>query len=357
MFGMSGSPIRIGMVGAGSIVRQRHLPGLRRIDGVRVVAVANSTPASAGKFIGEEGLDARACGNWEELANAADVEVVWIGTHPNLHEPITTAALRAEKHVFCQARMARDLPEARRMLAAAEVSPALVTMLCPPPYGLRQDAFIRRLISEKIVGDIRHLHLESLNGDFLDSSSPAHWRQRRETSGRNVMTLGIYTEIMQRWFGGIAWVEATGRIATPVRHGYRVEIPEELQVEAGFAGGFTGTWDFSNIHKGPASQALTVRGSSGTLKIDFLTEEIRLEKNGKGSLLETPDAFSRPWQVEKDFIEAVRNPGSPRPHPTFEDGVAYMEVVHAVEDARLSGVRVPVGQPGPSTTPGLERIK
>ena len=341
---MPDSPQRIGIVGAGSIVRQRHLPELRAIDGVQVVAVANSTPASALKFISDEGLDARASGNWEEVVNSPDVDIVWIGAHPNLHEPATVAALHAGKHVFCQARMARDLPEARRMLAVSDDSPGLVTMLCPAPYGLRQDPFIRQLLADKIVGDITHLHMESLNGSFLDPSAPAHWRQRKELSGRNVMTLGIYTEVMQRWFGKIDWVEASGRIATPVRQSYRVEIPEELEVDAFFAQGFSAKWNFSNIHKGPPSDALTLQGSNGTLRIDFRTEEIRLERDGKVSLLQTPDALSRPWRVERDFIDAVRAPTAPRPHPTFEDGLAYMEVVHAVEDARLSGSRVPVGK-------------
>ena len=341
---MSVSPLRIGIVGAGSIVRLRHLPGLRQLGNVQVVAVANSTPANAGKFVSEEGLDARIVASWEELVNSPDVDVVWIGTHPNLHEPVTVAALNAGKHVFCQARMARDLPEARRMLAAARNSPHLVTMLCPPPFGLRQDAFIRQLITDKVAGDIKHLHLESLNGSFLDPTGPAHWRQRKELSGRNVMTLGIYTEILQRWFGRIEWVEASGRIATPLRQGYRVEIPEDLEVTARFAQGFPAKWNFSNIHQGPPSEALTLRGSDGELQIDFVTENIRLEKNGAFTLLEMPPALDRPWRVERDFIEAVGDPFAPRPHPTFEDGVAYMEVVHAVEDARLSGSRSAVAR-------------
>lgn len=340
---MPDSPIRIGIVGAGGIVRQRHLPGLRGIDGVRVVAVANSTPASGAKFVSEEGLDARVIGNWQELVDAHDVDVVWIGAHPNLHEPATIAALRAGKHVFCQARMARDLPEARRMLAEAMAYPSLVTMLCPPPYGLRQDAFIRQLIADNVVGEIERLHLESLNGAFLNPHAPAHWRQRREISGRNVMTLGIYTEVMQRWLGNVVQVEATGRVATPVRHGYRVTIPEGLEVRATFKQGFPATWNFSNIHEGPPSDALTLCGSKGSLRIDFLTSEIRLEKSGRISLLDTPDTLAREWRVERDFIESVRNPALPGPRPTFADGVAYMEVVHAVEDARLSGVPVSLG--------------
>ena len=318
------------------------MPGLQKIGGVRVTAVANSTPESTARFLREENLDARIAEDWKELVAADDVDVVWIGAHPNLHEPVTIAALQAGKHVFCQARMARDLAEARRMLAASELAPELVTMLCPPPYGLRQDEHVKSLLMERVAGEIKGISLESLNGEYLNPATPAHWRQRREVSGKNVMTLGIYTEVLQRWFGPIVWVEAEGRIATPVRQGYQVEIPEELVVRAGFADGTPATLNFSTIHKGPPTHTLTLDGSTGTLTIDFLTEKIRLTQGERFSMLETPDLLSRPWRVEKDFVEAVRNPSQPRPRPTFADGVAYMKVVEAVDEARRSGTRVSI---------------
>ena len=333
---------RVAIVGAGSIVRHRHLPGLRNIAGVRVTAVANSTTESTSRFLREENLDARIMEHWKDLVTADDVDAVWIGTRPDLHEPVTVAALQAGKHVFCQARMARDLAEARRMLAASELAPALVTMLCPPPYGLRQDAHVKRLLAEKAAGTIKSLTLESLSGDYLDPAEPAHWRQRREVSGKNVMTLGIYTEVIQRWFGPILWVEAEGRIATRVRQGYQVDIPEELVVRAEFADGTPARLNFSTIHKGPPAQALTLVGSMGTLKIDFVTEEISLMKGSTASRLETPPSLSRPWRVEKDFIEAVRAPLLSRPRPDFADGLAYMKVVDAVDEAWRCGTRVSI---------------
>lgn len=336
--------LRIGIVGAGSIVRQRHLPGLRAVGGVDVVAVANSTPDSAKRFLSEEGIGASVFSHWQELVASPDIDIVWIGAHPDLHEPVTVAALSAGKHVFCQARMARDLTEAGRMLAAAKAVPHLVTMLCPPPYGLRQDAFIRQLLRENVVGKIQELKLESHNGAFLDSGAPAHWRQKRESSGRNVMTLGIHTEILQRWFGRISWVEAHGEVKIPMRCGRPVDIPDFLEVRAGFEAGPIADWSFSNVHAGPAVEALTVCGEGGELRIDYLTEEIRLERAGERTSLETPAELGRPWRVEADFIQAVRDSNFPRPRPTFEDGVAYMAVVHAVEDARLSGKRIPVAE-------------
>ncbi|NIA20776.1 MAG: Gfo/Idh/MocA family oxidoreductase [Anaerolineaceae bacterium] len=45
--------VRIGIVGAGGIVRHRHLPGLKKIPGVEVVAVVNRSEES-GRRVAEE---------------------------------------------------------------------------------------------------------------------------------------------------------------------------------------------------------------------------------------------------------------------------------------------------------------
>ncbi|MCX7869445.1 MAG: Gfo/Idh/MocA family oxidoreductase, partial [Terrimicrobiaceae bacterium] len=128
-------PVRLGIVGAGAIVRARHAPGLARIPGVEIVAVANARAETARAFCREWAPGAEVAGDWREVARHPRVDAVLIGAGPFLHEPATLAALEAGKHVFCQARMSTDLASARRMLAAAEARPDLVTMLCPPPIG------------------------------------------------------------------------------------------------------------------------------------------------------------------------------------------------------------------------------
>jgi len=339
--------LRVGIVGAGGIVAQRHLPGLAKIDGVRIGAVANSTPESAWHFCEEQGLRAQVFERWEDLVISPEIDVVWIGATPYLHRPATLAALEAGKHVFCQARMALDLAEAREMLAASEAHPDLVTMLCPPPMGLRHDAFVRSLIDNGELGEIRRVELQSLNGAFRDPSLPAHWRQRKEISGLNILTLGIYTEVLQRWLGDFDEVRASGRIAAYMRGGYRVKVPEELDVNAHFARGTIGKLHFSGIFAGRPTERIEITGSLRALRYDFPAETF--SSRHAGSLvwepLEPPAGPERPWRVERDFIDAVRNPDAPRPRPTFRDGVAYMRVVEAVNVSLSAKKAVPVETP------------
>ncbi len=91
--------------------------------------------------------------HWPELVCREDVDAVWIGTTPYMHAEISQYALRAGKHVFCQARMAMNLAEAQLMWEASVSNPELVAMLCPPPYGMKGDATMKRLLAEGAIGD------------------------------------------------------------------------------------------------------------------------------------------------------------------------------------------------------------
>jgi predicted dehydrogenase len=300
---------------------------------IEIAAVANSTLASAEAFCAELAPEARAVKKWEELVKLPELDAVWIGATPQLHEICTVAALAEGKHVFCQARMARSLAEAESMHTAAVAHPELVTMLCPPPQGMRGDLFIKQLLDEEAIGKVRTVRLLSLNGAFLDTAKPAHWRQRREISGANIMTLGIHTEVLQRWFGDFTPTHAQGKVFVPERTGYRVEIPDVLTVLTEFYSGAVGTLSFSGVHAGAPVERLEISGESGVLIYDYINEEITLQRGADSSeLLHVPAHLVREWQVEADFVNAVRDPAAARPHPDFTDGLRYMRVVQMVDD-------------------------
>ncbi|MEO6054992.1 MAG: Gfo/Idh/MocA family oxidoreductase, partial [Chthoniobacterales bacterium] len=294
-------PLRIGIVGAGGIVRERHLPGLQPLGAVEVRAVANSTIDSALRFCKANVPAAEAVADWHDLVKRDDIDIVWIGATPQLHAPVTLAALTAGKHVFTQARMATNLEEARTMLAAAKARPDLVTMICPAPHGLRSGAYFKKLLDEETIGSVRMVRLQSLNGTFLDPRLPAHWRQRKEISGLNIMTLGIHIEVLQRWFGGIASVQAEGKAFVTLRNDYRVEVPDILNVLAEFENGAQGILEFSSVHSGDPVEAMEVIGSKGILRYDYAKDSIELQRKGdpKWQVLESPKELLRDWQVEK----------------------------------------------------------
>src|SRR5687767_2833747 len=134
---MANQRIGIGFIGAGGIAKQRHLPGLKKVPGVEFVAVANRRRESADEVAKEWGFK-QVYEDWRQVLDNPDVDAVFIAAPPLLHKEATLAALQAGKHVFCQARMARNYAEAKEMYDASQRT-QLRTMLCPPPHGMPSD--------------------------------------------------------------------------------------------------------------------------------------------------------------------------------------------------------------------------
>ena len=60
-----------------------------------------------------------------------------------MHKTLLVEALRAGKHVLCEARMAMDAQEALEMVAEARAHPHLVAQIVPSPMTLAFDATIQ----------------------------------------------------------------------------------------------------------------------------------------------------------------------------------------------------------------------
>jgi predicted dehydrogenase len=182
---MDGRTIRVGFVGAGKNTRSRHIPGFQKQAGVELAAVANRSRESGERVAKEFGI-ARVHDDWRALVSAPDVDAVCIGTWPYMHCEITLAALAAGKHVLCEARMAMDAGEGRRMLEAARRVPGLVTQLVPSPPTLEVDETLTTLIAEGYVGEVLAVELTTTqNARFIDREEPLHWRHDVALSGHN----------------------------------------------------------------------------------------------------------------------------------------------------------------------------
>lgn len=336
---MSAEHLRIGIVGAGNIAREVNLPNLQAISGVEVVAVCNSRVESARQIAGEFGI-AEVVDDWKSMVIRDDLDAIWIGTPPVLHAPITIAALDNGKHVFCQARMAMDLAQARAMQAAAQRHPELVTMLSAPPMGMKAGKLLQRLLAEDYAGELYQFRLVADTAMFADPSAPAHWRQRRELSGVNTLAVGIYFEILLRWLGSPVRLHAQSRVCVPDRHGYSVEVPDVVQVTGTWGDGVLGVLEWSAVALFAPDSTLVLHGRDGTLEYNFSTDQVRGARRGDRELqtIALPADLVTPWTVEQDFVTAVRTGG--HPEPSFETGVAYMELTEAVLKSAASGHQI-----------------
>jgi len=327
--------IRIGFVGAGGNTRLKHIPGFRAIEGVELVAVANRSIASAEKVAREFGIG-RAVAHWRDVVAASDVDAVCIGTWPNTHAELAIAALRAGKHVLCEARMARNTAEAEAMLAEARRRPELVTQLVPSPYTLRFDAKVKELFAAGVLGDLREVQATFTGGQFARADAPISWRLDREISGVNTLSLGIFYEVFLRWLDREPeWVAADAAVFTPKRRDEtgalrEVGTPESLTVLGRYNPSTRLVMHFSGVEAAKPRGEFRLNGSKACLWLDVLGKELWLAENGRpAEKIEVPALPDEGWNVEADFIASIRTGASVR-LTDFATGLRYMRFTEAV---------------------------
>ena len=341
------SLVRLGFIGAGGICRQRHFPGLKKLENIELKAVCNRSESSSRSIAGEYGF-ADIMVDWRELLSRADIDAVFICSYPDTHAEISCAALEAGKHVFCQARMAESLDGAKMMLKAAEAHPGQVNMLCPPPHRMPWESFILQALEEEQFGKTKEIRICCTNGLGYNSLS---FRDMVEFSGQQIMFVGIWAETLISWFGDYECL--TADFSTPIPFKYdetgkavTMKIPQLVNISGKLESGVHVSEYHSGISLNENLNQLEVFTDRGTFRIKAMTNLEWAESGNKFHSLNVSEKFKRDWQVEADFIGAVRlakegKPPQDRPvSPDFAEGIRYMRKMNAVHRSVNEGRRV-----------------
>lgn len=334
--------IKVGFVGAGANTRLHHLPGLTAIAGVELVSVCNRTPESSKKVALEFGIP-KIYDDWKHLVDAGDTNAICIGTWPYLHHSITIAALRNNKHVLCEARMAMDAWQAHDMLNEAQSRPHLIAQLVPVPFTLKIDRTIQRLISQGFLGELLYVDMRILNKTFLETHNQLHWRQDRDLSGYNTLYLGIWYETLMRWVGPATQVLASSRTFVSERLGpdgktHPIRVPDHVDVMCDLGGRAQARLTFSTVTGFAPDGEVWLYGSQGTLMLNVASMTLyggTKEEQGL-SEIPIPEEEQGFWRVEEEFVNAIRGEENIS-HTTFVDGVKYMEFTEAVARSARTG--------------------
>jgi predicted dehydrogenase len=342
---MDSHKLRIGFIGAGSNTRKMHIPGFCKLENVELTVVANRSLASAEKVAKTDGIR-RVAQNWREVVEDSSIDAVCIGTWPYLHAEATIAALENGKHVLCEARMACDLAEARAMLAASQAHPELVAQLVPAPFSMDFDATIREILQAGKLGQLLEVRVVHTGGQSADPAAPMTWRQDLSLSGKNVLTMGIMHETVQRWVEDEpSWLLADGVVSKAERkypdsdEVEAVHLPDSLSILGRFAKtGARMIYHFSGVESSKPRMEFRLNGSKGALRFDVFQPSLLFAKAGEveEKKITLARGQCRGWQVEADFVRSIRE-GAPVKLTSFEQGVRYMTFTEMVAQSLAAG--------------------
>lgn len=112
---------RVGIVGCGGIANGKHLPALKALPNVKMVAFCDLIRERAEKALKEYGAEgAKVYDTYEELVADPTIDVVHVLTPNKAHAPISIAAMEAGKDVMCEKPMAKTAADARAMVECAK---------------------------------------------------------------------------------------------------------------------------------------------------------------------------------------------------------------------------------------------
>ena len=225
--------LRLGLVGADATGRgwgpTAHIPALRELEDIELVALCTSRPESAAAAAEAYGID-RAYHDVSEMSAQPDIDIVSVVVRVPYHHEVVMAALEAGKHVFCEWPLGANLAEAQEMAALARAK-GVVTAV-----GLqgRHDpslTYIKELHDEGWLGDVISVNMTLLSGGAGKGDSTSAW-MGDANNGANFATIaaGHTIDSVTYCLGPLAEVSAS--VATQVPRWHLADTGETIDVDA-----------------------------------------------------------------------------------------------------------------------------
>jgi predicted dehydrogenase len=268
--------MRLLILGTGRMA-SAHAKAYRTIEGVEVVAGADSDPANLATFCDEFGIDQRfpsleaalAWGQFDAVDNV---------TPDAIHHPTTMAALAAGKHVFCEKPLAQSYPLAIEMTEAAEKA-GLINMVNLSYRNVAELHEARRIIAAGTIGKVKHIEASYLQHwvALRDFNDPGPWLWRLSTAHGSNGTLGdigIHILDFTTYAAGVDITSMTCRLQTfnkvpGDRLGeYVLDANDSFIISAEFSNGAIGVIHSSRWASGHSNdQRLRVYGDKGAVEL------------------------------------------------------------------------------------------
>jgi predicted dehydrogenase len=220
--------IRLGIVGCGAVTERHHLPALKRVRDIGVIALADADRSRL-DLLSEKG-QAR-YPNWRELIDDRNVDAVAVCLPPQLHAEVALAALEKGKHIFIEKPLALNLADCDRLVEASARDPSRKVMV---GFNLRWHRLVRQardIISRDELGPIKLVRTVFTSEKQSNATNNA-WRNSPEAGGGVIFDLGVHHFDLVRFLFGSEADDVrssntdsanAARVTFSTNHGARVE--------------------------------------------------------------------------------------------------------------------------------------
>ena len=346
------SELRVGIVGAGSIARARHIPQFQNHPQSTVVAIADVSDEAIGRAKSEFNIPFGYT-DYHAMFESENLDAISICTPNKFHAPVAIAALRHGFHVLCEKPMALNAAEAREMTRVAEETGKILYVAYRYRFQPNAQA-AKRIVDAGELGEIYMIRVNALRRRGIPSWGV--FTDKEMQGGGALVDFGVHLLDVALWLAGSPHVvEVSGvtsnRLGTrpnvnlwgPWGH-ERFNVEDQAAAFIRLAGGKAIQLEVSwalNIPE--AQEAISLSGTEGGLDV----YPLRINKAAHGMLLNTtpawiPDEKTSEWDHQtNEFISAIREGRQPLVKP--EEALRVSEIVDAIYQSSESGAAIRLG--------------
>lgn len=327
--------VNIGLIGAGEIAQNFHLPIHFRLPNVNLFAIYDRNKSKA-QHIAEKYNIPNVCSSIEEMLNLDELEAVDLCTSTDVHAEFAVAAIEAGKHTLIEKPIARNYQEAQQIYDAEQKSD--VKVMIATNQRFRYDAkMLKSYVLNDEIGEIFYVQ-----GSWLQQKRSAEWRQQIEKSGGGVLVdLGISLIDSLMWISDFPEISSVS--ANTFKH-LTTKVEDVCIANIKFANGSIATMEMSwSLFSSRNSFAFNVYGSKGSAKINPIqlykvTGDI-YQPVTNTDLHSNMEIFRKSFESEiKHFINAVQ--GFSPVVSTVREAVIIMKIIDAMYQSAKDGVEI-----------------
>jgi len=286
----AGAKLKVAVVGLGTWGRE-ILNTLALVPQADVAGICDTYPASV-RRAASLAPTAIQTDNYKTILDNKDVKAVIVATPTHQHKEITLAALKAGKHVYCEAPLATTLEDAKAIASAAK---ATKQQIFQSGLQLRADPqrhFLVPFIRSGAIGTALSARAQFHKKQSWRATSPKperekelNWRLSKETSVGLVGELGSNAIDQAAWFLNAQPKAIRGSGTLALWKDGR-DVPDTVQAVLEFPGGVVMTYD-----------ATLANSFDGDYAMFYGTDAAVMLRESKAWLFKEVDSPLLGWEV------------------------------------------------------------
>jgi len=341
--------IRIGIIGAGNIARNAHIPAYLKQDNVEVAGICDSNEERAKEIAGKFGIR-HAVSDINDLLSIERLDAVSICTGNNVHCMLAEAAAKAGKHILCEKPMAVTVEEARRMKDAAKRNNIIFMMGFTNRFK-SSNMMIKELADSGRFGEVYYAKC----GWLRRRGTPLGWFTNKSKSGGGpVIDIGVHVIDLTWNFMGKPNPVAVSAVSYAKIGDYKTkgvgrwvaldgsdgvfETEDSasglIRFENGASMTFDVSWAINGKDTGVYSQIFGTKAGASINPLEIYGEDNNYLMDSK-PVIDEENAFENEIA---HFIECIRE--GKQPSSSADDGYKIQKILNGIYDSAAAGKEI-----------------